>query len=233
MKFLIGLSKEQINSIAFAFLDKVVELTGKEVVVYSDAYNAINTFSAELAEKYPLWLAEYESETVNTGNWTDWIGLQYTDKGRISGINGFTDRDNYKQEIFLSSSEAIDAEPITNENIITYTVKSGNTLSEIALKYDTTVNSIAGLNGIQNPNLIFVNQVLKIDTTLSRNEQSNDVYETSHIIYTVKRGDTLTAIANKYGVSIQSIVDLNEIVNPNLIYVGERIRINILTGNSD
>ena len=109
----------------------------------------------------------------------------------------------------------------------------GNTLSGIALKYDTTVNSIAGLNGIQNPNLIFVNQVLKIDTTLSRVVQSNNVYETRHIIYTIKRGDTLTAISNRYGVSIQSIVDLNEIVNPNLIYAGERIRINILTGTSE
>lgn len=233
MKFLIGLNKEQINTISFAFLDKVVELTGKEVVVYSDKYNAINTFSSELAEKYPLWLAEYETETINTGNWNDWIGLQYTDKGQISGINTFTDRDNYKQEIFLSSSEAIDTEPLTNGNIITYIVRAGNTLSEIALKYDTTVNSIAGLNGIQNPNLIFVNQVLKIDTTFSRTEQFNDLQETRHIIYTIKRGDTLTAIANKYGVSIQSIVELNEIVNPNLIFAGERIRINILSGNSD
>lgn len=231
---MIGLNKEQINSISFAFLDKVVELTGKEVVVYSDTYNAINTFSSELAQKYPLWLAEYETETLNTGNWSDWIGLQYTDKGRIPGINDFTDRDNYKQEIFLSSSEAIDTEPITNNNIITYIVRAGNTLSEIALKYDTTINAIAGLNGIQNPNLIFVNQILKIDTTFSRSEQFNtDLQETRHIIYTIKRGDTLTAIANKYGVSIQSIVELNEIVNPNLIFAGERIRINILSGNTD
>lgn len=122
------LNKEQINEISFAFLDRVSELTGKEVVVYSDAYNAVNTFSSELAQKYPLWLAEYDSEIIETGNWSDWIGLQYTDQGRISGISSLTDRDNFKSDIFLSSTEAINTEnyfdeDYSNENIITYTVR--------------------------------------------------------------------------------------------------------------
>ena len=160
MKFLIGLNNEQINSISFAFLDKVSELTKKEIVIYSDSYNAINTFSPELAKKYPLWLAEYDSETINSGNWNDWMGLQYSDNGKINGINSSSvDLDKFKKEIFLITTEAIDTEPHLNSNLLTYTVKAGNTLSGIALQYNTTVESIVGLNNIKNPNLIFVGQI--------------------------------------------------------------------------
>ena len=50
-------------------------------------------------------------------------------------------------------------------NIYIYTVKSGDTLSEIAIRYNTSVNSIVQLNNIQNPNKIYANQVLKIIRT--------------------------------------------------------------------
>ena len=45
------------------------------------------------------------------------------------------------------------------------------------------------------------------------------------LIYTVKRGDTLSAIANRFKVSVQRLVGLNHIKNPNLIYVGEKVKI--------
>lgn len=45
---------------------------------------------------------------------------------------------------------------------ITYTVKSGDTLSEIAKKFNTTYQEIARKNNIKNPNKIYVGQVLKI-----------------------------------------------------------------------
>ena len=183
---MIGLNNEQINSISLAFLDKVSELTKKDVVVYSDSYNAVNTFSPELSKKYPLWLAEYDSATINSGNWDDWIGFQYSDTGKINGINSSVDLDKFKEEIFLVSTEAIDTEPHINKNLVTYTVKSGNTLSGIAFQYNTTIESIVGLNNIKNPNLIFVGQILDIDTTLSYDNLSEDFYEVSHIIYTIK-----------------------------------------------
>lgn len=117
--------------------------------------------------------------------------------------------------------------PPNNVNQIEYyTVKSGNTLSEIAASFGTTVSEIAGLNGIRNVNLIFAGEVLKIDITRSLEEIKGNEYETGHAVYTVRRGNTLTYIANKFGVTIQSIVQLNHILNPNLIFTGERLRIN-------
>lgn len=221
------LTNQQINEISFAFLQKVQELTGKEVIVYSDASNAANTFSSELANTYPLWVAQYGVTTPDTGNWSSYEGFQYSDNGTVPGISGFTDLDTFTEEIFLGSTDNISTPKNTTNQVITYTVQAGDTLSQIASKYGTTVSEIAGLNGISNPNLIYVGQVLKIDTTNDISVVTSDKYETNHIIYTIQSGDTLSAIAQKYDVSIQSIVNLNNIANPNLIYAGERLRINL------
>lgn len=222
-----NLNTQQINDISFAFLQKVQAITGKEVIIYSDASNASNTFNNELANTYPLWVAQYGVTTPNTGNWSSYEGFQYSDTGTIPGINGYTDLDTFTEQIFLSSQDTISTPENTVNQIQTYTVKAGDTLSQIASQYNTTVAEIAGLNGISNPNLIYVGEVLKIDTTNDMTVTTSDKYETNHIIYTIQYGDTLTSIAQKYDVTIQSIVQLNNITNPNLIYAGERLRINL------
>jgi len=226
-----NLNDSEINTISFTFLRKVQELTGKEVIIYSDASNAGNTFSQELANTYPLWVAEYGVTSPRTGRWSSYEGFQYNDSGRISGINGFTDLDIFTDGIFLDTPSSVTTPENTTNTIETYVVKRGNTLSQIALNFGTTVREIAGLNNIQNPNLIFVGQILKIDTTNNLSVITSDKYETNQIIYTIKRGDTLTSIAKKYGVSIQSIVSLNNIPNPNLIFTGNRLKINITESN--
>jgi len=55
--------------------------------------------------------------------------------------------------------------------------------------------------------------------------ETRDINDTSHKLYIVKRGNTLTQIAREYGVTIEDIVRLNDIQNPNLIFVGEVLRI--------
>ena len=222
-----NLTVQEINDISFAFLRKVQELTGKEVVIYSDASNAQNTFNRELANSYPLWVAEYGVETPRTGNWSTYEGFQYSDNGVIPGINGYTDRDTFTESILLDATTSVNTPENTSNQISTYTVQAGNTLSQIALMYHTTVGEIAGLNRIQNPNLIYVGEILKIDTTNDFATIIDDKFETNHIIYTIKPGDTLTSIAQRYNVTIQSIITLNDIINPNLIYAGTRLRINL------
>ena len=68
---------------------------------------------------------------------------------------------------------------VDNSNYIEYIVKSGDTLSAIAQKYNTTYQKIAQDNNIENPNLIYPNQKLKIYTNVSQ--------ETKEIIYIVKK----------------------------------------------
>ena len=62
-------------------------------------------------------------------------------------------------------------------------------------------------------------QVLKIETV------RYNVHATGKVIYLVKPGDTLSQIAQTYGTTVSELVRINDIQNPNLIYVGEKIRI--------
>lgn len=98
------------------------------------------------------------------------------------------------------------------KNYIEYIVKSGDTLSEIAEKYNTTYQKIAKDNNISNPNLINPNQKLKIYTNVSQ-----------ETIYIVKSGDTLSEIAQKFNTTYQKIAKDNNISNPNLIFPNQKL----------
>lgn len=219
------LSKEEINQISNIFLEEVKRLSGKEVIIYSDAYNAAYTFSKELANSYPIWVADYGAREPGNGNWNTWEGFQYTDEGRITGIYGNVDRDYFTDGILLSDSQEIPTSttPDRGTSFSEITVQWGDTLSRIAEEYQTSYQYLAQINNIANPNLIYVGQKLKVPKL-----EDNKIHDTSHILYIVEPGNTLTQISNEYGVSIEDIVRLNNIQNPNLIYVGEVLRINVI-----
>lgn len=230
-----GLGIAEINEVSEAFLSTLTEITGKKAVIYSDLSNAQNTFSADLASKYPLWLAYYGNYNELAGvrtSWSNWIGVQYSDQGEVRGINGYVDRNVFTSDMLLDDTSSIPntARPdesinagVNNTDTIIYTVKAGDTLSEIALRYGTTVSEIMNLNNnIQNPNLIYVGEQFRI---ITNTKNSNDVHDANHVIYTVKRGDTLSEIAVRYGTTVNQLVRLNNIANPNLIFPGERFRI--------
>ena len=223
-------SVEEINDIAEVFLETVQELTGKEIIIYSDLSNAENVFDTELADNYGLWIAyygDYNELSEYDTSWLEYIGVQYTDTGTVLGISGYVDKDLFTTDILLSDASEITTSGETTETYNTetvyYTVKSGDTLSKIAEEYGTTAQEIADINNISNSNLIYVGERLKIltNSTVEGNEERG----LGEIIYTVKSGNTLYQIAQAYGVSVESIVELNNIKNPNLIYPGEKLRI--------
>ncbi len=216
----------EINDISRAFLERVREITGREVIIYSDAYNARSVFSEELANEYPLWIAEYGVEVPSRTNWEYWEGFQYTSTGNVPGIRGNVDRDKFTEDIFLNDDTHITPSG-NSENYnhdLEYIVQRGNTLSGIARKYGTTVNELVILNSqIRNPNLIFPGERIRVP--INGNKNKEDRFITNHIIYTVRRGDTLSELALRYGTTVQSIANLNNIKNVNLIYIGERLQI--------
>ena len=126
----------------------------------------------------------------------------------LAGINSWINKTDV--EIISVSSAPIQA-PATS----TYTVRSGDTLSSIASKFGTNYQALASLNGLSNPNLIYVGQVLRVNGSAN----AGSVY------YTVRAGDNLSAIASRYGTSYQSIASLNGLANPNLIYAGQTLKI--------
>lgn len=218
-----GLARQEINNIAKVFLDEVKRLTGKEVVIYSDAYNARFTFDEELAKLYPIWVADYDVTEPGNGNWSTWVGFQYTDRGQVDGIDGNVDRDYFTSGILLNQNTEIPTDTTQNQkkNTKRIVVQCGDTLSQIAAEYNTSYEYLAKINDITNPNLIYTGQILEVPNNL----KTTDISDTSHKLYIVQWGDTLTAISQEFNVSIESIVELNNISNPNLIYAGQILRI--------
>jgi LysM repeat protein len=92
-----------------------------------------------------------------------------------------------------------------------YTVKSGDTLSKIARKFGTSVDSLVALNGIANPNQIAAGTTICVK---AKGSQPAGTY------YTVKQGDTLHSIARKYGWTASYLAQVNTIPNPDEIYAG-------------
>lgn len=219
------LTVSEVNNISQVFLERVKEITGKDVIIYSDTFNASNVFEAELAQKYPLWIAEYGVEMPRETNWETWQGFQYTSRGIINGVSGYVDRDRFTDQIFLQDNSQIEPTgAVENYNQDTsYIVQTGDTLSGIALKYGTTVRQLVILNNIKNPNLIYPGQKIKVP--INGNIQNETEYQTGHIIYTVERGDTLSRLALRFNTTVQEIAELNNIKNVNLIYIGETLRI--------
>ena len=104
----------------------------------------------------------------------------------------------------------------TSTNV--YVVQYGDTLSGIAAKFGTTYQYLAEINGIVDPNVIYVGQEIVIN--------GEPVASTSdEVYYTIQDGDTLSGIGATHGVSWQWLAEVNGIDNPDLIYPGKTIRV--------
>lgn len=216
-----SLSVSQINAISEAYLDELTALTRREAVIYSDLSNARNIFSRALAEKYPLWAAQYGADEPSAnGKWREWVGFQYTDEGRVGGIYGNVDRNIFTEGIFLSDSGRIDGEKRTTvrarTRMLTVYVRAGDTLWAIAREYGTTVEAIARENRIVDPNRIFAGERLRITLPARGNGEE---------IYTVRRGDTPISIAGKFGVTLSALEDRNGLERGETIYAGDKLSI--------
>ncbi len=217
------LGKQTLTSFAIKYCDYFKSL-GYKVGVYANKNWFTNYLDYNTLKNrgYLIWLAHYgvDKPGLTCDIW------QYSDKGRVDGINtNTTDLDIMYTNIIgnttQSSSQSVKTTS-TNNNVVTYTVKSGDTLSAIAKKYNTTYQKIASDNGIKNPNIIRVGQVLKIYGSSSSNNTSTN---SNAVYYTVKSGDTLSAIAKKHGTTVNQLVSWNNIKNPNLIYPNQKLRV--------
>ena len=227
-----NLSREEINQIGLAFIETVEDLSKKSAIVYSNAYTATNIFDSRLS-KYPLWVAQYEVSrpTVNA-NWSYWDGWQYTDEGEVPGISTYVDRDKFTPNIFLDDSTNIPTMPPDNTPSIpnetgfkTITIVYGDTLSELAIKYNTTVSRLVELNNIKNPNLIYAGNTLIVPISSGSNGNNNSNNNICTTTYIVQRGDTLSQIALNFGTTVSEIASINNIKNVNLIYTGQSLQI--------
>ena len=101
----------------------------------------------------------------------------------------------------------------------TYTVKKGDTLWDIAINNGTTVDQLMQDNNLTS-SLIFPGDKLTYNTTVAQVAQAKE-----QGYYTVVLGDTLDKVANRFGVTVDELVKLNNLSDPNLIYVGTVLKV--------
>ncbi|MFR1199954.1 LysM peptidoglycan-binding domain-containing protein [uncultured Clostridium sp.] len=221
-----------INNQVLLFINRVKQVLGLDCVIYSGAYFAGDNLTDINLLNYGLWVAYYYVSTPTLrGIWTGFVGHQYSDQGIIPGINGYVDLNNFYDGMFIGtpssggntgggSTGGVSPAPVgrTKNADGTYTVKSGDTLSAIANDFGVTVDQLVRWNNISNPNLITVGQILYFSDKSSSGSGSG-------ITYVVQAGDTLSGIAARFGTTVAELVSLNNISDPNLIYVGQVLKI--------
>lgn len=172
----------------------VADRTPKQDI--STGYTVKVNYSAKRwasGQAIPNWVKGRMYPVVQTGG----------DKVLLGGIMSWIKRSDV--EILQTAKQA-------TQTSGTYTVRAGDNLSAIASRFNTTVATLQSLNNIRNANLIYVGQVLKIGRQATNTN-----------VYTVRQGDTLSAIASRLGTSVSSLASRNHISNPNLIFVGQRL----------
>jgi len=132
----------------------------------------------------------------------------------IAQANGLVDPNRIRagQVLIIPSMPAPPPGPTT------YVVQPGDNLFRISLKFGVPIEAIVAVNRIVNPWLIRAGQVLLIPT-------GGPPVPPSTRTYVVQRGDTVWAIAARYRVTPWAIISLNNLANPNLIFVGQPLLI--------
>lgn len=154
-------------------------------------------------ERFVKWVAQYNSVCTYQGTYDIW---QYTSGGSVPGISGNVDM-NHCYRDYPAEITGGDTKPTPPA-----VAPSGSTL-------DLVVGVMQGKYGD--------GDARKNALGNRYNEVQNriDVSSGGAVYYTVQSGDTLSGIATKYGTTYQHLADLNGIVNPNLIYAGQKIRV--------
>jgi len=224
---------------AHEFLAYVNGSAGVKPAIYMSE-SVVNThdWSAVANDDYGLWVAKYRDmledwnyDMSTAGNaptvkwWPFYMMWQWTSAGRLPGYGGrldfdafYGDRDAWqayaRDSILLPGDTPVQPPaPTPDVAVDMYTVQPGDTLSAIAARFGTSWEHLQAINGIQNANVIFAGQVIRV-----RGEAQTQYY-------TVGRGDTLSGIAERIGTTWQTLQRLNGIPNADMIYVGQRLRL--------
>lgn len=211
-------SAANYQSASLAFLQEVEALGYGKTGIYSmKSFFTGGTLNSHGFGNRPIWEAGYGISSLGIDNAAAW---QYTDHG-IMGIDTSYDFIGSFTTGTVTGNVPTKTVPQPNKVQLpghpatgTYTVQPGDTLSGIASKFGTTYQNLAAINGIGDPNRIWAGQVLKVTGQASAQNT-----------YYVQAGDTLSGIASKFGTTVSALVSANNISNPNIIFVGQKIYI--------
>lgn len=196
-----NLSRAILDGMCEAFCNRI-EKAGYWAGIYSNKYWATSVISGiKLGKKYTYWIAQYTDECTYTGDYAIW---QYTSKGKVNGISGNVDMNEMVKDIIQNKSKPQTTKSIEELAKEVIAGKWGNGED----RKTSLINAGYDYNQIQAK----VNELLN---------QSNNNYE----YYTIKQGDTLSGIAQKFNTTVNQLVSWNNIKNANLIFAGQKIRV--------
>ena len=196
-------SMKDMRSGVSANVRQLRRLGAERVGIYI-GHHLYRLFNLNLDEADVIWIPHYGRNTGKVDSKPAYpCDLhQYTSKGRLDGYDGYLDLNRRMDRV----KEVQD----------TYGVQAGD-LWGISKIYGVTIRDLVEWNGIRDPNLIRVGQVLRIKDPTSDSKGS--------ILYRIRPGDTLSEIAQRYGVRMGDIVKLNGIQDPDKIYAGDKLLI--------
>lgn len=197
--------KDKLTQICIAF-NTIIEQAGLWAGVYANL-NWFNNYlnKDEIRRRYTTWIAHYGvSEDKYRGEYDI---LQYSSSGKISGINGNTDVNimyrNLIMEINRNSQQPVKIKK-SNEEIA----------DEVILGRWSNGQERKNRLEAERYNYNRIQEIVNEKLCYGKEKT-----------YVVKSGDTLSAIAIKYGTTYQVIAAKNNIANPNLIYPGQILKI--------
>ena len=112
----------------------------------------------------------------------------------------------------------------------TYTVQAGDSLATIAAQFGTNYIALAEMNGIANPDIVHVGQVLQVPAPAGTPAPSDagaaaPAPQPTTGTYTVQRGDSLATIAAQFGINYFELARINGIANPDVLRVGQVLQV--------
>ncbi len=175
-----ALSRDEISSIAIAFIDRFQE-KGYYAGVYTNKNWLENKVNYSRLSQYPLWIAQWASMVTWSGKYQMW---QYTSDGKVEGINGRVDMDECYENypVFMAekglngfSENQENPAPQPSVNIEHYVVQRGDTMYAIAQRYGITLDELKKANPqIPDYNLIYSGQIINVPVS-SDNQSDNKV----------------------------------------------------------
>lgn len=106
-----------------------------------------------------------------------------------------------------------------------YVVQRGDTLSQIAKNNGLSTSDLLRLNGLSNPNVVWVGQKLRLTARVSVVKDEKAAEPKLASIYVFKAGDTLAALAEEHNTTVEAILRANGLPHEKFVWVGQRLRI--------
>ena len=157
---------------------------------------------------------------------------------RLMQANGISNADLVQvgQRLTIPGSAAVATRP--SQPTAPYTVKSGETLSDIAARFDTSTERLIQINAIRDPDLVMSGTRLQVPLVPGRRPSAGNTAAASAKAsatppavnrqaseHTVQSGESLSLIAERYGTSVDKLAALNQLEDPALLQVGTRLKL--------